>query len=104
MSKHTPEPWHSDAAGFIYAKVDGVGDSMVAEVRGFGRLVHGNRDRIVACVNACKGLADPSVVPELLESLETLMDWQNGPPTVTNADKWQAAMDRASKAVAKARG
>ena len=29
-----------------------------------------NAHRIVACVNACAGIADPSVVPELLVALE----------------------------------
>ena len=30
--------------------------------------------RIVECVNACAGIADPSVIPELVEGLEALID------------------------------
>lgn len=36
-----------------------------------------NACRIVECVNACEGLADPSVVPELLEALVAQKKWQS---------------------------
>ena len=32
-----------------------------------------NAARIVACVNACEGIADPSVVPELLEACKSAL-------------------------------
>lgn len=33
-----------------------------------------NAHRIVACVNACEGLADPSVVPELVKAASRVVD------------------------------
>ena len=33
-----------------------------------GEDVH-NRRRIVACVNACQGIPDPSVIPEIIRQL-----------------------------------
>jgi len=50
MTEHTPEPW-TNSRGLAKA---------------YGEA---NAARIVACVNACEGLADPSVVPELLRLL-----------------------------------
>lgn len=61
-------------------------------------------DRIVACVNACKGLADPSVVPELLNTLEMIRDADNdcqkdGLPTMP-----APARQRIDSVIAKAKG
>ena len=69
-SKHTPGPWTSvqsaihrsrfyvtDAAGNTLAKMNG------------GKI---NAERIVQCVNACEGLADPSIVSELLALLKEI--------------------------------
>lgn len=47
-------------------------------VRDFGRAV--------ACVNACAGLADPSVVPELV----AFLDFIPGPPD--DADSWDGML------------
>ena len=67
--KHTPGPWSYletgarqilDSGGYPLASLH-----LTAER-------HANAARIVACVNACEGLADPSVVPELLAMLYKL--------------------------------
>lgn len=81
--KHTPGPWDYDASGKI-----GVGfrdgGILLAEARrqedvpwepkgNGGATAVANAARIVACVNACEGIADPGVVPELLRFVkETL--------------------------------
>ena len=39
---------------------------------------------------------------ELYESLRSLYDEQNGPPLLRRAKQWQAAMDKARTAIAKA--
>ena len=64
-------------------------------------------EREVACVNACEGIADPSVVPELLEALDVaharLEDMLEG----DDAQAWKEArkaLPKISAALAKARG
>lgn len=37
----------------------------------------------------------------LRDALQELVDWQNGPPLIAWTEQWQAAMDRAAKALAK---
>lgn len=54
MSKHTPEPWYVEA-NFIV----GVLGDIDTRVNVYDHDP-GNRDRIVACVNACAGMADPA--------------------------------------------
>jgi hypothetical protein len=75
MSKHTPGPWsigYKDGSGKEYITNT---DTLIATVSwGCGcckddepseqELV--NAERIVACVNACEGIEDPSLVSEII--------------------------------------
>jgi len=85
MPKHTPEPWmlHRDNhMGLTYPMGEEVSHRIIW---GDGRDVaylpphsdgdngNANAARIVACVNACKGL-NPDAIPELLEAAKTLLD------------------------------
>jgi len=45
-----------------------------------------------------------AAAPELFEALGALVDEQNGPPLIRDAERWQAAMDKARTALNKAEG
>ena len=69
-AKHTPGPWYvaaEDLSGGRYYSISSqncdffIHDGAHEEENG-----EANAARIVACVNACEGIADPAVVPELL--------------------------------------
>ncbi len=73
--KHPPEPWQArhtpHRGGDDIWCIDWSGkQEEVAEI------VHGKNtvERIVACVNACKGI-NPEAVPDLLESLRDAIAW-----------------------------
>lgn len=76
--KHTPGPWSvdpesEDAEAFVIfgPEKDNGWCSLIACLAKRSDLpVEANAARIVACVNACEGIADPSVVPKLLETLK----------------------------------
>lgn len=75
MGKHTPGPWAvSNLIGVPDLGIVNVYGSAIARIT---RLDLANRQanaaRIVACVNACEGLNDPSVVPELVKALEMVL-------------------------------
>lgn len=57
---HAPTPWTNEN-GFI-------SDAMGNEVLQLSPTEI-DSNRIVACVNACEGIADPSVIPELLKEV-----------------------------------
>ena len=76
-AKHTPEPWRKWGENAI---TDGQ-DEIVAEtlLRKEDRLLPtnnmrgANANRIVSCVNACKGIPDPeTTVPELVAALQAV--------------------------------
>lgn len=79
MSKHTPEPWHAgegNGKGNIFAKVGRMrleqgGTTLypICHVINFDGEIDANIERIVACVNACKGI-NPAAVPHLMEACE----------------------------------
>lgn len=83
--KHTPEPWYqeSDGGGSIIAA-----DPQCVEVIGStdGKKWQENARRIVACVNACAGMADPAKEiaklkaerDELLAAMEEISCFENG--------------------------
>lgn len=61
-------------------EVDGDEDSVFIRA-GFKKIFHGDQGDaeylntllyVVACVNACEGIADPSSVPEMLEALRAV--------------------------------
>ena len=86
MTKHTPEPWFCDSAdveGAERAAVRAEDGALVAiawagERDGIGVMGDAEQDansaRIVACVNACAGLPDPALVPELVKMLRRVLD------------------------------
>lgn len=82
-TQHTPAPWtvedgsSSGHCCFTHS-IQGTDGRPVAEVIRQYEVEEdeqnkANASRIVECVNACEGLADPSAVPELLEALEDLL-------------------------------
>jgi len=72
-----------------------------AQVEGPTRYENGAR--IVACVNACEGIEDPSVVPDLVKALEALVRADNGTGSIlrSSTETWD---DYARAILAKARG
>lgn len=75
---HTKEPWNCDGA-------DEDGDivfadrflEVVAETSredGDRQKAFANAARIVACVNACAGIADPSSIPVLVAAAEVVIE------------------------------
>ena len=73
-SKHTPEPWRFRAMGSegcrIFPDSGGKREDIKFIAMVNGRDFHtdqANAERIVACVNACKGI-NPEAAPELLEA------------------------------------
>jgi hypothetical protein len=70
--KHTPEPWARWGSDQVASTVTG---KIVAEVPAYtlsGKVKNedqANAERIVACVNACAGIEDPSAVQEMRKAL-----------------------------------
>jgi hypothetical protein len=74
--KHTPGTWEvqlSDvSAPYITAQRSGyeVGYDVIMSINPQLRNHEANCKRIVECVNACEGIEDPSVVPEMLRVMK----------------------------------
>lgn len=124
MSKHTPGPWsvvyydagdcdfydHGGPCPSVQAPDeedcaiihwDGFKQKYWSSANGNQRQIEANAARIVACVNACEGLADPSVVPELVKALEIALDQLEGRTLKYGK---QQAINVANAAIAKAKG
>jgi hypothetical protein len=83
-TKHTPEPWEEYAGNIRTVEAnEKYGDGYRAEfrrrpiadvvnIRGQEEVNKANAQRIVACVNACRGI-NPEAVPDLLEALELFL-------------------------------
>ena len=116
MSGHTSEPWEyrpapHDDWGIVrapHAGLDAGLGGVICQARDPEALSEGvlapyrdsgkdpweaNARRIVDCVNACEGIADPSVVPDLLAALEGLCER-------VSAEK----IEQASALIARAKG
>lgn len=102
-TKHTSLPWAPEdrtnkGGGFSIIATD-------VHYSGAG-VAHYMREsdarRILACVTACEGIADPSAVPELLESLATFIKYHDEemPPSCNTDAMWA----NARAAIAKATG
>jgi hypothetical protein len=71
---------------------------------------HGNMSRAVACWNACKDIADPTAVPDLLAACEAAMKYaamctgNSIKMTVEGGKKAGQAFSKAKAAIAKAKG
>lgn len=82
MGQHTPEPWSVSAEEYD-------AESGVISIPEIGRLLHetnadwspaedwgidkANAERIVACVNACAGIANPEAISEMLCEVKVLL-------------------------------
>ena len=72
MAGHTPEPWHiSEYANGYKGWIEDAQNELVAHAPPPKSLAerYANAERIVACVNACKGI-NPEAVPDLLAAAE----------------------------------
>ena len=84
-TKHTPEPWEEYAGNIRTVEAnEKYGDGYRAEfrrrpiadvvnIRGQEEVNKANAQRIVSCVNACKGI-NPEVVPELLAFAQMIVN------------------------------
>lgn len=68
---HTPGPWTWWSPKIERTVVHGA-CSQVCEMNSGRPFAEANAARIVACVNACEGLADPSGVPALIAAVNRL--------------------------------
>jgi len=94
MSKHTPGPW---AVNPFRATVDAGSEDGPLPI---SMMLWPTDKRSEAETEANARLI--SAAPELLEALEDLIAEQNGPPLIRDAARWQAVMDKAAVAIAKA--
>ena len=67
MSKWTPEPWYAHGA-FIVSDQGGTDERV-----NIYDTDPSNRERIVACIAACKGL-HPAAIPALVKAVATYLD------------------------------
>lgn len=79
MSKHTPGPWRAvpqtNGSKLIAADLKPLGLRIIAfNVARADSIIEddANAARIVACVNACEGIADPNVIPEMLAAIKRI--------------------------------
>lgn len=83
MSKHTKGPWELCEVG-DYGDFDGLSrviigdDRRLAVVHVSDEETNANAKRIAECVNACEGIEDPSVIPEMLGALKSLAPLAEG--------------------------
>ena len=83
MNTHTPEPWaavRNTAYWEIGTEIDGYYANRIGDVCATdpnhpdAGKQEANATRIVACVNACKGI-NPEAVPDLLEACKEAKEW-----------------------------
>lgn len=100
-SKHTPGPWEvnhvkgtKSECGQLTVDQAGKLTDAICDVHGeltgldFERPESeqlANAERIVACVNACEGLADPTAVPDLLAACQAVVAAHDAGEGVSNA-------------------
>jgi hypothetical protein len=78
MSERTKEPWRLDRYGGVISadgqEVAANGFTTVCSAGDYQDHAKANSRRIVACVNACAGIADPiNAIPSLLRGNERLL-------------------------------
>jgi len=76
-TSHTPEPWEADG-NVILQKGDNASEpiALLVSEPGYRPVVKAqhNAARIITCVNACAGIADPSAIPELIGAATKLLE------------------------------
>lgn len=71
---HTKEPWILDGLSIKDAAGNGLVDPAVK-----AEIVHANKARAVACVNACAGMSDPAAdIAAMRDALEEAINWAEG--------------------------
>jgi hypothetical protein len=127
-TNHTPEPWNRDGRTTLYATPDESGAMTMIEVNanvteaGWATVAfieaiwpsaYANARRIVAAVNACKGIGtealEQGVIRDLLEALEVLLSERLRPDrgfpfTERDVQRIQAAEKKARAVIANATG
>ena len=78
MINHTKEPWvegQDEDGDIVFASqfIDVVADTSRDD--GDRQTAFANARRIVACVNACAGITDPSAIQDALRDLQDLVKW-----------------------------
>lgn len=118
--KHTPEPWRADIhkGGEYIGQIEGRDSNhphdpqyirTIAVVLKYAGQAEGeaNLERIVACVNACKGrptkALEEGVIKELLEALKTYIHIPVL-PDIGSENNLIKAINKAQAAIAKAEG
>ena len=71
---HTKEPWAVGKDPSDKGTIYGMFGRLAVSIGGEAERTNANAARIVACVNACAGIADPAIVPELVAALERQAD------------------------------
>lgn len=69
--QHTPEPWRVESTtvwnkDFRILQTDHCGSNK-------GDIKQANAKRIVTCVNACAGIANPEALPDIVETLRVAL-------------------------------
>ncbi len=85
MSKHTPEPWYIQPDPWPPSIRDGEHGAEIAYAKSpytnpeYRTLERANSNRIVACVNACKDLADPAAeIKAMRKVCSAALRYRNG--------------------------
>jgi hypothetical protein len=109
--EHTPEPWVNKGAGNIRSTATDQGIALVGTTWGDGAVSHNqniaNAERIVACVNGCAGIADPSAVKDMhyaLDDAERLIGLILAGDEAVDAADIEATFGGINAALAKAEG
>jgi hypothetical protein len=100
MPEHSPEPWRQDGsilgdAHQLTTFIVSSGDDPTIFVSSYCPTAEevaqydANVARIVACVNACRGL-NPEVVPELVGMLEQLLENAEGSVDTGHEGGWKS--------------
>lgn len=102
-AKHTPEPWVATVNsqnGEHCIEQDGSVFQEPTEIALLQFSEEVDRERIVACVNACKGI-NPEAVPDLLAVVKSAANWFG---ELGNDDGAQGLLDDLNAAITKAEG
>lgn len=102
--KHTPGPW-------VYARTYAANQSrwyIITNAKGYGPIFEvggkDNAERIISCVNNCKGI-NPEAVPLMLEACKWLIkEYQESGDMVMGSKLTNKGFLLAEKAITKAEG
>lgn len=102
---HTKEPWFlldSLSAGEAIGAYDLAGKPVLIAGVPYGPTISGesNARRIVDCVNACAGIANPAALPELIKAAEVVIE----KATANDATACFQSLVQLKNAIAKMKG